>query len=31
MSIRFDQDEQGVVTLTLDETGRSVNVLNAEF
>ena len=31
MSIRYEQDEQGVVTLTMDMTGRSANVLDDSF
>jgi 3-hydroxyacyl-CoA dehydrogenase/enoyl-CoA hydratase/3-hydroxybutyryl-CoA epimerase len=29
--IGYDKDEQGIVTLTLDMPGRSVNVINEEF
>jgi 3-hydroxyacyl-CoA dehydrogenase/enoyl-CoA hydratase/3-hydroxybutyryl-CoA epimerase len=31
MAIRYDKDEQNIVTLTLDMPGRSANVINAEF
>lgn len=31
MSIQYNKDEQGIVTLTLDMPGRPVNVINQEF
>lgn len=31
MSIRYEKDEQNIVTLTMDMPGRSANVINAEF
>jgi hypothetical protein len=31
MAIHYAKDEQHIVTLTLDQPGRSANVINAEF
>ncbi len=31
MSINFEQDAQGIVTLTIDMPGRSMNVINSEL
>ncbi|MCA9995981.1 MAG: enoyl-CoA hydratase/isomerase family protein, partial [Anaerolineales bacterium] len=31
MAINYEQDEQGIVTLTMDMNGRSANVLNEQF
>ncbi len=31
MAIRYEKDEQNIVTLTLDLPGRNANVINAEF
>jgi 3-hydroxyacyl-CoA dehydrogenase/enoyl-CoA hydratase/3-hydroxybutyryl-CoA epimerase len=31
MAIRYEKDEQNIVTLTLDMPGRNVNVINATF
>lgn len=31
MAIKYEQDADGIVTLTLDRDGRSANVLDAEF
>ena len=31
MAINFEQDEQGIVTLTMDMPNRSANVLNSVF
>ncbi|HUP92372.1 MAG TPA: enoyl-CoA hydratase-related protein, partial [Solimonas sp.] len=30
-AVQFDQDANGIVTLTLDMPGRSMNVLNEEL
>src|SRR5690606_30746640 len=30
-AVRYDRDDDGIVTLTLDQPGSAVNLLNADF